>query len=274
MDDVVTAQADYARLDEATSAVRIRLGSTAVRARHRDAPETAGDVEVAYVQGGKLRSARGARVVLACWNGVIPYLCPELPAAQKEALAYGVKVPLVYTHVLVRNWTAFAKLGVQAITAPGSFHSWAALDFPVSLGAYRFPSRPEDPMVLFMLRTPCRPGLPARDQHRAGRVELLSMPFETFESRIHDQLGRMLSAGGFDPARDIQAITVNRWSHGYAYEYNSLFDPRWPAEERPCVIGRQRFGRIAIANSDAGARAYTDAAIDQAWRAVQELSAG
>ena len=127
-------------------------------------------------------------------------------------------------------------------------------------------------MVLFLLRTPCRPGLPARDQHRAGRVELFATPFETFERHIHDQLGRMLSAGGFDPARDIQAITVNRWSHGYAYEYNSLFDPRWPEDQRPCVVGRQRFGRIAIANSDAAARAYTDAAIDQAWRAVQELS--
>jgi spermidine dehydrogenase len=271
MDDVVTARADYARLDEATSAVRIRLGSTAVRVRHRGAPATTGEVAVAYVQDGKLRSVRSTAAVLACWNGMIPHLCPELPAAQKEALAYGVKVPLVYTHVLVRHWTAFAKLGVQAITAPGSFHSWVALDFPVSLGPYRFPSRPEDPMVLFLLRTPCRPGLPARDQHRAGRAELFSTSFETFESKIHDQLGRMLAAGGFDPARDIQAITVNRWSHGYAYEYNSLFDPRWPEDERPCVVGRQPFGRIAIANSDAGARAYADAAIDQAWRAVQEL---
>ena len=126
-------------------------------------------------------------------------------------------------------------------------------------------------MVLFLLRTPCRPGLPARDQHRAGRAELLATSFEAFESRIRDQLGRMLRAGGFDPARDIEAITVNRWSHGYAYEYNSLFDPRWPEAERPCVVGRQPFGRIAIANSDAGARAYTDAAIDQAWRAVEEL---
>jgi hypothetical protein len=37
------------------------------------------------------------------------------------------------------------------------------------------------------------------------------------------------------------------------------------------VIGRQRFGRIAIANTDAAATAYTDQAIDQAWRAVGEL---
>jgi len=78
----------------------------------------------------------------------------------------------------------------------------------------------------------------------------------------------------FDPARDITAITVNRWPHGYAYEYNPLFDPDWQQGKAPHEIGRARFGPIAIANSDAAAAAYTDAAIDQARRAVEELLAG
>jgi len=72
-------------------------------------------------------------------------------------------------------------------------------------------------------------------------------------------------------SRDIAAVVVNRWPHGYAYEYNPLFDPDWPPGEAPHVIGRARLGRIAIANSDAGAAAYTDSAIDQAYRAVGEL---
>jgi spermidine dehydrogenase len=271
MEDIVTARADYARLDAASSAVRIRLNSTVVRVKHTGPAPQTGDVEVAYVRGGKLQTLRAGQAVLACWNGIIPHLAPELPAVQKEALAYGVKVPLVYTHVLIRNWTSFQKLRVRQISAPGSYHSWAALDFPVSLGSYQFPSRPEEPMVLFLLRTPCSPGLPVRQQHRAGRVELLSTTFESFERKIRDQLGRMLSGGGFDPARDIQAITVNRWSHGYAYYPNSLFDPDWPPAQRPWVVGRRRLGRIAIANSDAAASAYTDAAIDEAHRAVQEL---
>jgi spermidine dehydrogenase len=50
-----------------------------------------------------------------------------------------------------------------------------------------------------------------------------------------------------------------------------LFDPDWTEEEKPWVIGRKRVGRIAIANSDAGASAYTNVAIDQAWRAVGDL---
>ena len=82
---------------------------------------------------------------------------------------------------------------------------------------------------------------------------------------------RMLAPAGFDPAREIVAITVNRWPHGYAYEYNPLWDPEWAPEDQPCVRARQPFGRITIANADAAAYAYTDAAIDQAYRAVQEL---
>ena len=102
----------------------------------------------------------------------------------------------------------------------------------------------------------------------------MDTPFSTFERSIRDQLNRMLSPGGFDAARDVAAITVNRWAHGYAYEYDSYSDPQWARDERPCVVGRKQFGRISIANSDAGARAYTDAAIDQAYRAVQEQLKG
>lgn len=271
MDDIVTAHVDYSRLDQEGSAVRIRLNSTVVRVRNLGTDSSA-EVEVDYVRGKQLWSVRGKNCVLACYNTMIPYLCPDLPAKQKEALSYLVKAPLIYTHVAIRNWMSFQKLGIYQIEAPGSYHTYAALDFPVSLGQYKFPSNPEEPMVLFMLRTPCRPGLPQREQHRAGRAELLRTPFSTFERNIRDQLGRMLGSAGFDPARDIAGITVNRWAHGYAYGYNPLFDPDWAEEEKPWVVGRRRFGRIAIANSDAAASAYTDAAIDQAFRAVHELT--
>ncbi len=84
-----------------------------------------------------------------------------------------------------------------------------------------------------------------------------------------DQLDRMLGAGGFSSARDIAAITVNRWSHGYAYAANSLFDGD-DADEL-AERARQPVGRVAIANSDAGWDAYARTAIDQAERAVKEL---
>jgi spermidine dehydrogenase len=270
MEDIVTAQADYSKLDLPASPIRIRLNSTAVRARHVGGPASANEVEVAYVQSGKLQSARGKCCILACYNVIVPYLCPELPETQKQALHYGVKEPFIYTHVAIRDWTAFEKLSIRQIVSPGGYHCFTMLDFPVSLGEYQFPRKPEEPIVLFMLRTPCQPGLPRREQYRMGRYELIGTPFSTYERNIRDQLNRMLSSAGFDSARDIAAITVNRWAHGYAYEYDSLFDPHWKREERPCVIGRKQFGRISIANSDAAASAYSNAAIDQAYRAVEE----
>jgi len=202
---------------------------------------------------------------------MIPYLCPELPEAQRDALHYLVKSPLVYTHVAISNWTSFHKLGIHQIVSPGSYHVFTALDYPVSLGDYRFPSSPEEPAVLFMLRTPCKAGLPARAQNRAGRAQLMGTPFATFERNLREQLGAMLGSAGFDPARDIHGITVNRWAHGYAYFPNSLFDPEWKKGAEPWVVGRQKFGHITIANSDAAASAETDAAIDEAYRAVQEI---
>jgi spermidine dehydrogenase len=274
MEDVVTTRADYSQLDQPSSPVRIRLNSTVVRAQHSGPPEAATQVEVSYLEHGKLKKLTGKSCILACYNSMVPYLCPELPEKQKEALHYCVKEPFIYTHVAIRNWAAFHKLGIQQIVSPGSYHSFTMLDFPVSLGTYQFPGRPEEPMVLFMLRTPCKPGLPRRDQYRVGRFELIGTPFAEFERNIREQLNRMLGLGGFDSAHDIAAITVNRWAHGYAYEYDSLFDPHWTPEERPCVVGRRQFGRISIANSDAAASAYTNAAIDQAYRAVQEQIRG
>jgi len=274
MEDVATAKADYSRLDADSSPVRFRLNSTAVHVRHSNASGSAKEVQIAYMRGGKLQSVVAKNCVLACYNGMIPYICPELPEKQKEALSYLVKAPLVYTHVALRNWTSFAKLNVHHIVAPGSYHTYTALDFPVSLGAYQFPRNPEEPMVLFMLRTPCKPGLPQRDQNRAGRAELMQTPFSKFERNIWDQLSRMLGGAGFDPAKDIEGITVNRWAHGYAFTPNALFDPDWKEGEQPWVLGRQPFGKIAIANSDAGASAYSNVAIDQAHRAVGEILRG
>ena len=152
-----------------------------------------------------------------------------------------------------------------------SFHSWVALDFPVSLGGYRHPRDPGEPMVLHLVHVAGAPnqGLTARQQFKVGQAKLLQMPFSEFEARIRDELDRMLGPGGFSSGRDIAAITVNRWPHGYGYVENSLYDG--DDYEKTIARARQTVGRVAIANSDAGGDAYAHLAIDQAARAVREL---
>jgi spermidine dehydrogenase len=225
------------------------------------------------MRDGKLRRAAASHAVLACFHGAIPYLMPELPAPQREALALNVKAPLVYTNVLVRDWHAWARLGVDSISAPMSFHSRVKLDFPVSLGGYRHARDPSEPMCLHLVHVPGAPnqGLDARAQFRRGREKLLAMTFADFEDKIRDELDRMLAGGGFSSARDIAAITVNRWAHGYGYVANSLFD-RDDYDDDVLARARAKVGRVAIANSDAGGDAYAHLAIDQAARAVRELA--
>jgi len=270
IEGLVSARFDYGQLDRPGKPVRIRLNSTVLNVKRRSSDEL---VDVSYQQSGALKTVSGRQCILASYNMMIPYLLPELPEAQKAALHQLVKIPLVYTTVALRNWQAFKTLGISGASCPGGFFSSFHLLPGPDIGRFSGPRSPDDPIVLHMLRVPCLPGAPTeRDQHRAGRAELLETSLEVFEGHVRDQLGRALRAGGFDADKDIAAIIVNRWPHGYAYEYNPLYDP-WdvPASSRPHVIGRQRFGPIAIANSDSGAAAYTDSAIDQAHRAVSEL---
>jgi spermidine dehydrogenase len=270
MNSIVTAQVDYSKLDSADAPVRIRLNSTAVLVRHDGEAGKAHRVDVVYMKDGKACRVRGRNVILACFNNIIRFIVPDLPEEQKKALAYPSKVPMQYTNVLLRNWRPWKQLGVWLVTAPHGYHTFLDLDFPVSLGDYKFNDSPDDPIVVRMIRNPNAPGLPRKEQQRMGRLDMLNTTFERSELEIRRQLARILGPGGFDPREDILAITVNRWPHGYAYTYDTLGDPIFAEHERPHVIGRRPFGRIAIANADAGAAAFTNEAIDQAERAVHD----
>jgi spermidine dehydrogenase len=172
---------------------------------------------------------------------------------------------------------AFQKIGIFAAYCPGSYFSDIRLTYPLQFGDYQSARTPAEPITVKMYRIPVSGKGRAADQFRGGRHELLATTFETFERNIREQLGTMLAEGGFDPARDIRAITVNRWPHGYALGYNhergemNYWSEDWTDADRHWLKGRQRFGRIAIANSDAGASAMTETAIEEGYRATREL---
>ena len=275
MEDIVTAKADYSQLDLPDQNTKIRLESTVISAKNVN-----GGVEVIYVNQGKLYKVSGKKCILACYNGIIPELCPELPKKQKEALKYNVKVPLVWIQVAMKNWHMFANKGISRAISPNSFFNNMYIDFPVSIGDYQYPQTFDEPVVFLMNHVPTRPyeGLTNREQHRKGRYDILKLSFQDYEDKIIDHLSAMF--GSDFKEEDLAGITVNRWAHGYSYEYNSLFDNaffdgRMPDsmdnERYPHVIGRKSFGNISIANSDSGGSAYVDAAIVQADRAVNEL---
>jgi spermidine dehydrogenase len=273
MNTIVQAKVDYSQLDLPESNIRIRLSSPVVRVQHDGDPESARTVRIAYLNGDQAYAVRARNCILACYNRIIPYLMPEIPNEQKQALEYPVKVPMMYTNVLIRKWTAFQKLGVARISAPAMYYTGATLDPGTTIGGYQGVTTPDESILVHLTRSPNKPGagLDRKQQNAAGQQELLKMTFADHELKIRDQLGRMLGPGGFHPAEDILAITVNRWPYGYAYTYDTLNDPDVPLEQRPHVIGRKRFGLVSIANSDAGAAAFTNQAMDEANRAVEEV---
>ncbi|SEL60787.1 spermidine dehydrogenase [Pseudoxanthomonas sp. GM95] len=288
------ARVDYATLDRPGQATRIRLSSIVLRAQHvgqgrhaRFDPDTS-EVQVSYITAGKLFHVRAKDVVMAGMNNVIPYLCPELPEAQKAALHQAVRAVNQVTNVVLRNWQPFDQLGLRSITTPRAFFGRFALQRR-SLGNFQpvvDPSRPivatfmtgknsgicsNETMVETMLGASLPPGMPMDDQFRAVRAGLLATPFETFEREVRRLASGALAGTSFDPARDILGITVNRWPHGFATGRNSLFDDVGPGSVSPTVLAKQRFGRIAIANSDASGQGLASTAFDEAFRAVREL---
>jgi spermidine dehydrogenase len=266
MDDIVDAPFDYAKLDLPGADVRLRLGSTVVQVQNEGSPDSGVGVAITYVREGRAARVRARGCVLAGYNAMIPYLCPELPAEQREALSLSVKSPILYTTVLLNNWRAWEKIGIGAMSAPGSYHANAMLDFPVSLGGYAFSASPDDPIVVHMERfgKAQEAGLSPRQQFKAERRRLLSTPFEDIEREVRTQLAGSLGAGGFDPVADIEAITVNRWAHGYiVFPHPDVHSPHR-------VRGRQRIGRISFAGADAAGSPWTQGAFQEAHRAVHE----
>ena len=212
--------------------------------------------------------------MLACDHGIIPHLCPEMPENQKEAAAFQVRHPLLVTNVLIRSGEPFEKLGITGAYCPGRMHAKTWLIKGVNTAGYNVGSEIQGPVpVMFWgMVAPPRPDAPIHDQSRQSRRIMLRMTFEDYEREVRTVLDGMLGPAGFNAAEDILAITVNRWPHGYAYGYRDLWDPEWEAGQAPHEIARQSFGNIVIANSDAAASAYTQSAIEEAIRAIDELS--
>ncbi|PHS78664.1 MAG: spermidine dehydrogenase [Rhodospirillaceae bacterium] len=273
-EDLVLADFDYAALDDVENDTRIRLNSTAIEVKHEGPVDDAETVAVTYIFDGKPHRVRASNVIMACWNMVIPYVCPDLPEPQKEALSSNVKIPYIFANVMVKNWQAIKKSGVGAAYCPTSYYHLMQCEYPVNMGGYEATEDANEPMPITLIRVPVPDelGMEPRDQFREGRSEVLVTEFSEYEEAVKTQLNGMYGAYGFNADRDIESLTLNRWSHGYSYTYFNLFDKGMTTDDGPHILARKQFGRIAIANSDAGANSWLDVGVMQGLRAVRELT--
>ncbi len=261
---IVLAKFRYQALDRAANSVRIRLNSTVVNVEHVGDPEESGDVLVNYINDNQSYQVKGRNVVMACYNMMIPHIVTGLPEEQAAALRLQTKSPLLYTTVGMRNWRAMKEMEIGMAMSPGNMHQAVLMDFPVSLGGYTYTRTPDDPCVVQMISCPYGEtmGAPRHEQYREVRYKMLGLRFEDYEKEIRNHLTGMLPSRLFDFDRDVTSITVNRWAHGYTV----------PGGGDSVRVGRQPFGRIAIANCDSAPSSDAKAAIDMAWRAINELA--
>jgi spermidine dehydrogenase len=259
---LVLSKFNYAELDKAHNAVRIRLGSTAVNVHHAGDAESATEVVVNYIHDNKSYQVTGSGVVMACYNMMIPHIVSDLPEEQAEALRLQSKSPLQYSSVGLKNWRAMKELEIGVAMSPGNMHQVVLMDFPVSMGGYEYTQTPDDPCVLQLISCPYgEVGAPAVEQFQEARYQMLELEFADYENEIREHLGGMLPKELFDFDRDVESITVNRWAHGY-----TVGGPSDSVRK-----GRQPFGRITVANCDSAPGADAKTAIDMAFRAVNEL---
>ena len=218
---------------------------------------------------------------MACWNRVTAHLVDGLPRGQVENLCYARKVPLIYGRAALNNWQAFADARISSISPRGRSLFWdsTTVSAGAAFGSAYGPTPNQPPTAPAMLTFQVVPNDPAVTPqvaaYESGRLQLLNLSFADLENALIDVIDRSVnkSGGNFEPERDINSIMINRWNYGYAHEFTAAFDPSLygPVANQPHVKGRVPFRNVAIANSDSGAMAYTHSAINEGYRAVQDL---
>ena len=281
-ENVVTARCDYSQLDRPGQPVRLRLNSFVYQVKPAERQGDLAKVEYEDTLTGTASFVQARHVVMACWNRVTAQVVKGLGTQQVSDLCYARKVPLIYGRASLNNWRAFADARVSNISPRGNSAFWDSISLTVGS---RFgsvygptPSTPSQPAVLnFQVVPTGHTTTPQLGAYEVGRQKLLEMSLADLESSLYDMIGRVVNTqgGDFDPERDIDELMVNRWNYGYAHELTSLWDPSLYGAyaDQPQRRGKAPFRNVAIANADSQGFAYFHSAVQEGYRAVNDLPA-
>jgi len=267
--DVLFAPIDFAALDRPQH-TRIRLGATVVAVRHDGAPETSRGVDVTYAVGGELKRVHGQAVIVAAGGWIARRIVRDLPPAYVAAYAKFHHGPILVANVAVRNWRAFAKLGITAAHWFDGFGFFVNVRQPMKIDGATAPLDPSKPVMLtFYVGFP-QTGVPIDVQTSGARGLLFGTSYADFERQIRRQLQQMFGAAGFDARRDIAGIVINRWGHAYiapqpGFYFGTAGDPA------PLEVIRERHGRIAFGHSELSGRQSWGRAARESRRALQQV---
>jgi spermidine dehydrogenase len=271
LEDVCRNQVNFAVLDRAGAAARIRLDSTAVWVKHDGDPAKSESVTIAYTRGGKTYRVKARSVVMAGGSWTTRNIVRDLPADRKEAYAQFHRSPCMLANVAVRNWRFLYKLGISGCQWFEGLGNYLQVRKLALCGADSPTISPDSPVVLTVKVLYTYPGKTAEQQGHMGRAEMISTPFREYERQIRQQFTNMFARSGFDASRDIAGIILNRWGHAYASPAPGFYFGKDGKPAPGDLLRAAPFGRIAFANTDLSGTPDHKSSILEADRAVEQL---
>lgn len=271
-EDVVTGPIRFEALDRPGQPLRIRLDSTVISVAHDGPAESSERVRVAYLRDGRVLGVRARAVIMATGGWINRHVVRDLPPAHRDAYAQFVHAPFLVANVALTNWRFLHRLGITAAIwhrDEAGFGFTCNIRNPMQVGDYRPPLDPDQPVVLSFYTPFHRPGLPIREQVQRGRQDLLQTSYAEYERRLYLQMSQLFSAAGFDPARDVAGLILNRWGHAYSVPFPGFFGGASGTAPRDVI--RRPHGRIAFAHSELDGLQHWGPAADEGRRAMGQV---
>ncbi len=271
LEDVCRNAVNFAALDRPGGAARIRLDSTAVWVKHEGDPAKSDLVTIAYTRGGKNYRVTARSVVMAGGSWTTRHIVRDLPQDHKAAYSQFYRAPCMMANIAVRNWRFLYQMGISGCQWFEGLGNYMQVRKLATCGADGPTISPDSPTVLTIKVLYSYPGQPTEQQGHAGRAEMIATPFREYERQIRQQFTDMFARSGFDGARDIAGIILNRWGHAYLSPAPGFFFGKDGKPAPGDVLRAAPFGRIAFANTDLSGVADHRSSIIEADRAVGQL---
>jgi spermidine dehydrogenase len=269
-EDISNQPVNFKVMDAEGQPMRMRLNSTVVRVEHNGDPATADHVKITYERGGKVYRLKAKSVVMASSGAINAHVIRDLPATHKEAYSHFNHAPALVANIALTNWRFMYKQGITAAQWFGDGFGFSCnIRKQMVIGNNNAPLHPDQPAVLTFYTGVYTPGLPLKQQVNNGRAKILGTTFYDYEKQIRQQMLEQFGPYGFNPAKDIAGIILNRWGHarvvqppGFYYGLNGQPSPR--------EVIQQKYGRIAIGHSELNGHQSWTGAVTQGYRAAGE----
>jgi spermidine dehydrogenase len=258
-------------MDRPNTPCRLRGGAMVVRLDQD--PDGAGAREpakITYVKDGKLYSVRAHAVIWAGASFTGRHAIQNLPDDYRAAMDTFPRSPMLSVNVALDNWRFLYDLGFSGCSWRGGFGFTANIRPNMYVGDYRPPLDPDKPN-LFTFYVPFNQyGLSLVEQGHVGRAKLFSTSYRMYETQIRQQMTTLFGSAGFEPARDIAGIVMNRWGHAYCNAGPGFYTPK-NGKPTPADLLRQPIGRLTFAHSELNGNQHWPIAAGEGHRAALQV---